>query len=250
MARFGKWIAGGIGWAIAGPIGALIGFLFGTVMDNTVITVDDYTSTDTNNNQSSSNSTTIGAFNASLTILIAAVMKADGKIVRSELDYVKNFFVNQFGKEKAKEATLMLRDILKQDIPVQSVCSQISYYMDYSSRLQLLNLLFRISLADGNISAAEQNLISDISNYLNISSTDYVSIKNMFIPETDSAYKILGIEPTATDEEVKKAYRQIAMKYHPDRVAYLGEDHKKAAEEKFKKVNEAYELIKKERNIV
>jgi DnaJ like chaperone protein len=121
--------------------------------------------------------------------------------------------------------------------------------MDYSSRLQLLHLLFNISDADGDINASEIEAIEKMSGYLGIASSDYVSIRNMFVPETDSSYKILEVEPTATDEDVKKAYRRMAMKYHPDRVSHLGEEFRKTADEKFKKVNEAYEKIKKERNM-
>ena len=185
----------------------------------------------------------------SLLVLVAAVMKADGKVVKSELDYVKQFFVRQFGQESAKQALLMLKDILKQDIPVRDVCLQIKGNMDYSSRLQLLHLLFNISLADATIHASEIQIIEKISGYLGVASNDFLSIKNMFIPETDSSYKILEIEPSASNDEVKKAYRKMAMKYHPDKVSHLGEEFRKTADEKFKKVNEAYEKIKKERNM-
>ena len=100
------------------------------------------------------------------------------------------------------------------------------------------------------INALELEAIEKMSGYLGIASSDFVSIRNMFVPETDSSYKILEIEQTATDEEVKKAYRRMAMKYHPDKVSHLGEEFRKSAEDKFKKVNEAYEKIKKERNII
>ena len=122
--------------------------------------------------------------------------------------------------------------------------------MDYSSRLQLLQLLFNISIADGAVDKTELDVISMISDYLNLSSQDFNSIKNMFIPEVDSYYKILGIERDASDDEIKKAYRKMAMKYHPDKVGHLGDDYKKNAEEKFKKVSEAYEKIKSERGLI
>jgi len=140
--------------------------------------------------------------------------------------------------------------VLKKEIPVMEVCHQIRSHMDYPSRLQLLQLLFSISLADGAVNSSEQELVSSIAGYLNITPQDYASIKNMFVPETDSSYKILGVEQTATDDEVKKAYRKMAVKYHPDKVGHLGEDYKKSAEEKIKKINEAYEKIKKERGMV
>jgi DnaJ like chaperone protein len=240
MARLGKWIGGGLGFVMGGPIGALLGFMMGSVVDSTT-SATTYTTT---------RRTVPGDFIMSLLVLVAAMMKADGKVLKSELDYVKRFFVQQFGESASQEVLVMLRDILKQDIPVRDVCTQINRSMDYSSRLQLLHLLFNIANADGYVHTLEIEAIERMSGYLGISSSDYVSIKNMFVPETDSAYKILEIEPTATNDEVKKAYRRMAMKYHPDKVSHLGEEFKKAADEKFKKVNEAYKKIKKERNIV
>ena len=100
------------------------------------------------------------------------------------------------------------------------------------------------------IHSSEIEIIEKIASYLGVASVDFLSIKNMFIPETDSSYKILEIEPASSNEEVKKAYRKMAMKYHPDKVSHLGEDFRKSADEKFKMVNEAYEKIKNERNIV
>jgi len=241
MGRFGKWLGGGLGFVMGGPIGGLLGFLVGSMVDSTTISSSSYPSADTR--------TTPGAFGVSLLVLIAAVMKADGKVVKSELDYVKQFFVRQFGRNSAIEASKMLRDLLKQDIPLRDVCQQIGTNMDYSSRLQLLHLLFNVSLADGSLHHSEIEIIDRISGYMGISPTDFLSIKNMFVPETDSSYKILEIEKTATNDEVKKAYRRMAMKYHPDKVGHLGDDFKKSADEKFKKVNEAYEKIKKERKM-
>ena len=241
MGRFGKWIGGGLGWVMGKTIGGLLGFLFGSLIDSAT--------TETQAPYEGKRKTTPGAFGVSLLVLIAAVMKADGKVVKSELEYVKQYLKIQFGQEIAAEATLLLRDILKQDIPLKDVCRQIADNMDYSSRLQLMHLLFGVSIADSNVNQLEQSVIEKIAEYLRISDSDFVSIRNMFIPETDSAYKILEIERSASDEEVKKAYRRMAMKYHPDKVSYLGEDYKKSAGEKFRKVQEAYEKIKKERNM-
>jgi DnaJ like chaperone protein len=241
MGRFAKWIGGGLGFVMGGPLGAVLGFLVGSMVDSATLQTAVYTE--------SPRRTAPGDFGMSLLVLIGAMMKADGKVVKAELDYVKQFFIRQFGPESAREALLMLKDILKQDIPVKDVCIQISRNMDYSSRLQLIHLLFNISISDNEINPAELAAIEKMAGYLGITSSDFLSIKNMFIPETDSSYKILETEPSATDEDVKKAYRKMAMKYHPDKVSHLGEEFRKSAEEKFKKVNEAYEKIKKERNI-
>jgi DnaJ like chaperone protein len=242
MGIFGKWLGGGLGFVMGGPMGGLLGFLVGSLLDSTTDQSSSY--------NTKTIRTTKGDFGMSLLVLVAAVMKADGKVVKSELDYVKQFFVRQFGQESAKEALLILKDIIKQEIPVRDICVQISRNMDYSSRLQLLHLLFNVSLADGKIHPAELEIIGKISGALGVASNDFLSIKNMFIPETDSSYKILEIDPSSSNDELKKAYRRMAMKYHPDKVSHLGDDFRKTADEKFKKVNEAYEKIKKERNMV
>ncbi len=241
MGNYGKWIGGGLGFVMGGPIGAILGFIAGSVVDNTTIRTATYTS--------QPYQTRPGDFGMSLLVLVAAMMKADGKVVKAELDYVKEFFVRQFGQTSAREALVMLRDILKKDIPVKDVCVQISENMDYSSRLQLLHLLFGIAISDSAIHPSELEAVEKMSDYLGIATSDFISIKNMFVPETDSSYKILEIEPSASNEEVKKAFRKMAMKYHPDKVSHLGEDFRKTADEKIKKVNEAYEKIKKERNM-
>lgn len=243
MGFFGKWLGGGLGFVMGGPIGGLLGFIVGSAIDETTGQFNTYTS-------QSPARTSQGDFVMSLLVLIAAVMKADGKVVRSELDYVKHFFVNQFGKESAQQVLLMLKDILNKDIPVRDVCIQIRGNMDYSSRLQLLHLLFNLSSVDTFIHKSEIDLLETISVNLGVAPNDFLSIKNMFIPETDSSYKILEVEPSASNDEIKKAYRRMAVKYHPDKVSHLGEEFKKTADEKFKKVNEAYERIKRERNIV
>ena len=238
MGKFGKWIAGGLGWALFGPIGGILGFALGSIFET-----PEFAKT------KGSSATTTGSFAMSLLVLVAAVMKADGRVLKSELDYVKKYFIQSFGEDSAAEAIKMLRDILNQNIPIQSVGVQIKQNLDYSSRLQMLHLLFGVAQADGKVDVSELNMIASIAGYIGLSSKDFESIKSMFVEDVDSAYKILEIDRNATDDEVKKAYRKMAVKYHPDKVSHLGEDFQKKAKEKFQKVNDAYEKIKKERGL-
>ena len=238
-----KWIAGGLGWAFFGPIGGIIGFIAGSVFGNNEA-VKQY-------QQSNSNTeTTTGGYMMSLLILVAAVMKADGRLKKSELNYIRQNLVRSFGEQSAEQGMLILRDLLKQNIPVNDVCQQIKMNLDYSSLLQMMHFLVGIAQSDGIIDQSEQTILEQIGAILGITDNDFRSIRSMFVNEVDSAYKILEIPSSATNEEVKKAYRKMAMKYHPDRVSYLGEDVQKAAREKFEKVNEAYKKIEKDRNLV
>jgi DnaJ like chaperone protein len=132
---------------------------------------------------------------------------------------------------------------------VADVARQIGQHLDNSSKLQLLQFLFGIAKADGHTHEAEVKIIQLISNYMGVASSDFTSIKSMFYNDIHVAYSVLGLEKTATNDEIKKAYRKMAIEYHPDKVAYLGEDVQKSANEKFQKLIAAYDSIKKERGI-
>lgn len=240
MGKFAKYIGGGLGWVFGGPLGALAGFFIGSIID--------VANTETKNYRGNTNKTTPGGFIVSLLVLVAAVMKADGKVTKAELEYVKQFFVRNFGTSEAHEALLMLRDLLKQNIPVRDVCSQIRMNMDRPTRLQLLSFLCGIAHVD-KIHQGEYNLLDNIALNLGLTNEEFRSAYSMYVQNVDWAYDMLEITKDATDEEVKKAYKKMAIKLHPDKVEYLGEDFKKAANEKFQKLNMAYEQIKKERNM-
>lgn len=195
-------------------------------------------------------STTTNDVPTILMALSAAVMKADGKVLRAELDYVKAFFAQQFGPQFSAQHLQVLKRFLDSgDIPLQQICNDIRMRMQPEVRVQLIHYLFGIAKADGDVSTAELNVIQHISNLLGISSTDFESVKNMFYRNVDSDYKVLGVDASASDDEVKKAYRQMAIKFHPDKVAQMGEEYQKGAKEKFQKIQEAYEAIKKRRGM-
>ena len=247
--KYGKWIGGGLGWAFGGPLGALFGFAVGSMFDGVETAPATRSYSDSYSKTSYRHQTTHNDFVMSLLALSAAIMKADGSSKKSELAYIKNFFTWQFGAAKTSEAMMLLRDLLKRDIPLKQVSEQIRYNMEHALRLQLLHYLFGIAQADGHVDKREVDLILTISGYLGISQKDYESILGMFYKDVANAYAILEIEETVSDDQVKKAYRRMAVKYHPDKVTHLGEEFRQAAKEKFIKVKDAYELIKKERDI-
>lgn len=244
-----KWIGALIGFSIFRFPGAMLGFVIGGLFDRRgdVEWDEQFTTRDRYTGQQAQQRTATGDFAASLLVLTAAVMKADGKVLKSELEYVRRFYIQQFGEAKTKEQMRALRDLLKQPIDTRSVGHQIRYQMQHASRLQLLHYMFGIAKADGEISDSEILEIRRISGYLGIGNMDFESIKAMFVRETGGDFKILEITQEATDDQIKKAYRKMAMKYHPDKVAHLGEKVMNQAEDKFRKVQEAYENIKKVR---
>ncbi|MDR1762208.1 MAG: TerB family tellurite resistance protein [Bacteroidales bacterium] len=245
MAKLGKFIGAAAGFALGGPIGALVGFALGSMFDNTTISVQQ--------GEQAFSRATPRDFALSLIVLIAAVMKADGSVRRAELDFVKAYLLQAFGQQKTEQLLHVLRDVLKKPIPLYEVCMQIRSNMSYASRLELVHFLLKLAVSDAQYSEPEKHIITQIAHYLGITPTDFDSIHaSLRISTTDdieNAYTVLEISEDATDDEVKKAYKKMAVKYHPDKVSHLGEEVQKSATEKFKKVNEAYEKIKKQRDI-
>lgn len=183
-----------------------------------------------------------------LMALSAAVMKADGKVLKAELDYVKSFFSQQFGNQFTSEHLKVLKKFLDaKHIPIDQICNDIKTRMPAEVRVQLVHYMFGIAKADGNVDESEMKVIQNIAQKLGVSQIDFESVKNMFYRDVNSDYKILGIDASATDSEVKKAYRKMAISHHPDKVASMGEEYQKGAQEKFMKIQEAYENIKKTR---
>jgi DnaJ like chaperone protein len=253
---FSKWIGASIGWSFGGPIGAIIGLALGGMVDamakgngNPLLgerqTGRRQTRYRTRPRQRPQ--TQSGDFEVSLLVLASIIIKADDHQDQRELDFVRKQFTSMYGKERANHAFKLFKNISKQNISTRQVCNQIRQMMDHPSRLQLLHFLFGIARADTHVTESEISQIYTISGYLGISSKDFESIKAMFFTSTENAYKILEIEQSATVEEIKKAYRKMAKKYHPDRVIHLGKEHQAGAEAKFRQVQEAYEQLQKEK---
>lgn len=237
---YGKWIGGVLGWAVLGPLGAIIGYYIGSALE------DDSRSesgTDPRYDQGERNS-----FLISLLVLSAAVIKADGKVTSAEIAKLREFFARNFGAQAANEAEKIVKEIVHKDFNIYEVCGQVRSCMDYSQRMQLYHYLVSLGACDG-LMQCEVDILEVIATNIGLSKGDADSILAVFRPSNDANYRILGISPEATDEEVKKAYRRMAVKYHPDKVATLGEDVQKAAEEKFKAVSQAYDAICRERGI-
>ena len=201
-------------------------------------------------------------FELNLLSLCSLVIKANGTVTQAELDFVRAQFVRLYGKERANEVFRSFNELIKgRELDATRIAIYVRVRTTYETRLQILYFLFGIAESDGVISEEEVRQIREIAYHFAIENSDFESIKAMFGSSQNNnnphnttpnalakAYAILGLQPNATAEEVKQAYRNMAKKYHPDRVITEDAAIKKGAEEKFKQVQEAYELICKYQN--
>lgn len=241
----GKIFGAGLGWVLGGgPIGAVIGMAIGSMFDNSKVVVE-------KGNSGRRPITQQGDFSLAMVVLSAAVMKADGKLLKSELEFVKRFFVQQFGEDVAKEQMLLLREVLKQDLNLEEICADIKRNMRIIERRLIMQYLFSLAKADGVLDISELRILERIALFIGIDSSDFVSMKTMFgaAENTENFYQTLGVDASISDEDLKKTYRKLVLQYHPDKVAHLGAEHAESAKQKFQKIQAAYSKIKQQRGL-
>ena len=257
---YGKWIGGIVGFMAAGPLGALAGYAIGSMLENN----DDDNYSGGGYGSRTTESSTYGQRNSflfSMLVMASYIIKADGKVMHSEMEFVRQFLRVNFGEAAVAEGNQILLNLFEQRKQMDAnnpqafkntiyECGmQIRQNMGYEERLQLFNFLAKIAQSDGSICQAEIDALKEVATAMGLSAQEVESMLKLGGNTLEQAYKVLEIEPTATDDEVKAAYRKLALKHHPDRVATLGEDVKKAAEEKFQQINNAKEMIYKARGM-
>ena len=266
---FGKWIGGIFGLFAGGPLGALAGYAFGSLFDS----FNEASSTASDKNESSYNRQyarsrsshtpqdeegSRNGFLFAMMVLSAHIIQADGKIMHSEMECMRQFLRQNFGEGSVAQGEQIIRklfDYRKQkgesdwQQQISACCKQIARVLNQGQRLVLLQYLVAIAQADGSVAQAELDSLHQLASNLRLNPDEVDQMLGMGKDSLEDAYKVLGITPDATDDEVKKAYRKMALKHHPDKVATLGEDVKKAAEQKFKDISAAKDKIYKARGL-
>lgn len=256
----GKWIGGILGFMTMGPLGGLAGFALGSLLDDNNglfgRTYEKGQAEAEKYNEGQRNS-----FLFSMLVMASYIIRADGRIMHSEMEFVRRFLRVNFGEEAVSQGEHILLNLFEQrkqmdrqnpmafKQTIQDCGAQMAANLSYEQRLQLLDFLVNIAKSDGNVCTAEIEALKEVALSMRLSIKEVESMLNLSGNSLEEAYKVLEITPNATNEEVRAAYRRLALKHHPDRVATLGEDVKKAAEEKFQQINNAKERIYKARGI-
>ena len=251
----GKWIGGIMGFMAFGPLGALAGYALGSLLESSFNAQFEQTGGQDEIAGSDPNVGQRNSFLFSMLVMASYIIRADGKIMHSEMEYVRTFLRNNFGAQAETDGDKILRNLFEERKRMEQKDSmafrntihdcgaQIAANMSYEQRLQLLNFLVMIAKSDGSVCEAEIEALKEVAQAMQMSAKEIDSMLNLTGNSLEEAYKVLEISPDATDQEVRKAYRSLVLKHHPDKVATLGEDIRKAAEVKMQQINDAKERI-------
>lgn len=259
---YGKWIGAWIGGALGGGIlGALAGFALGSIYDMLSDDGKDREAASGFSAGEQAGSRAEGERNGflfSMMVLSAHIIQADDRIMHSEMEFMRRFLRQNFGESAAvqgEEILLRLFDYHKRnsrdvwDMQIQEACAQMRMAMPEEHRMQLLAFLMDIAKADGRVDDTEIAALRSVADGLGLPQSVFDQMFALGGNSLDDAYKVLGLSPEATDEEVRNAYRSLVRKHHPDRVATLGDDVKEAAKKKMQEINDAKERIYKARGL-
>ncbi len=234
MAKYEKWLGAGLGFVVGGPMGSMIGYAAGEQIGKPA--------------KKYSNTANTSEFETNLILLASALIKADGRVTREELDFVRSFFTDHFDPVHIEEKMAILHHCLERQYNTRKACDDLRISASMSTRVQILHFLFDIAIADTDLSQRERDTIFVIAGWLNINDIDFDRIRQSYIAEV-KRYNIFGLPHTATFEEIKAAYRRLVLEYHPDRNIDLPPAQQKALAAKFRQVQDAFEQIRAERGI-
>lgn len=247
MSWIGKIFGGGIGLMLGGPLGAILGATIGHSLLDQQHTAAKGTFSDLDRRQA--------IFFTAIFAMLGKMAKADGNVSKEELQVVEQFISHnlQLDAEARQFAIGVFNEAKDSDVDFDAYARQFAEVFHHEPQLRNMfyELLFTLAMADGVLHPAEDLLLKSAPGLLNLPASLYEVLRRRFVNDLAPMYAILGLTDSATDSEVKKAYRQMATEYHPDKIIAKGlpDDFHKFAEDKFKQINEAHESIMASRQV-
>jgi DnaJ like chaperone protein len=250
MGWLGKMVGGTIGFALGGPLGAIAGAVFGHMFD-----ADDHQRQFAKDRLLTPDERAQMAFFVASFSMLAKMVKADGKISESEIESVRRFMSVdlRLNAQSMHAAEMIFKTAMNSPQTFDQFALQ--FYQQFHDQSQLMemmiDILLRVAVADGDLNDAEDRLVATAVRIFNIPSDVYQKIKKRYIRDSDKYYAILGCAKTDTDEQIKHQYHKLVLDFHPDTISSKGlpEEFIQFANDKFREIQQAYEMVKKERNL-
>lgn len=236
------WLFGaGLGWFIGGPLGAIVGAaLQHALSQSDQVRIEE--------DRAPTNEETI--FVANLVAIMTRICMADGHISKEERAVIHRFFEQSLGYSGRELLIIdaMIDETNRRNPDLTQICLAFKRFANHEQRLILLDLAYNIATVDHVVTAGEEQAINELVSALGITAEEHSRIRARHaVAKRNDHYAVLGLDPTAGKEEIKKAYRALAIQYHPDKVVHLGKELADFAHVKFQEINDSYQAIRKER---
>lgn len=266
MSWWGKLLGGSFGYMLGGPLGALLGAAIGHKFDSGIT---DFTRFE---NLRSGNTERIQtAFFTTTFLVMGHLAKADGRVSESEIAQAK-FIMDQMQltPDQKKAAIALFNEGKSESFDLHAVIAQFKKESGRRRNLEqmFIEIIITTAMADGELDPEEREILLTICKQLGFSKFALDKLIQMLQAQQhysaggkagqqpryntiEDAYNVLGVEKTASDGEVKKAYRKLMSQHHPDKLISRGlpEEMLKIATEKTQEIKAAYDQIKQERNL-
>lgn len=232
MAKYEKWLGAGLGFMVGGPIGGLLGFITGAMVER-------------GNGDAKEISQNVSEFEVNLMVLASHFIKIDGRVSMSEIQFTEQFLNTHFDSQHSNERRQILNHCLQKEYDLHIACDQIRMNTQHATKVQVVRFLMDLALCDGELSEREHYFIFRIAGFLNVNDVEYRRIRTEHTQAPKvSLYEILEVRETATYEEIRASYRKLVLKYHPDRNKDANEAERKKLAAKFQQIQEAYDILK------
>ena len=259
MSWFGKIIGGTLGYAIGGPLGALVGIALGHHLGRQA-------TANRGPDLDSQERTQISFFTATFSVM-GAVAKADGQVTRDEIRFADRVMDEmELTGDRRKLAVQFFNEGKKADFPLDEILAQLRSECRYSTHLitMFIEILMHAAFADGELHPRERTLLEHICVRLRLPVDELTRLEAMMRAQghmrgspgpdalsTDDAYAILGVEETCPDADLKRAYRRMMSRHHPDKLVAKGlpEEMMRVATEKTREIKAAYDHLKRVRGL-
>ena len=243
MSIWGKIIGGTTGFALGGPLGAIIGIMIGGSFDRSARKLS---SSNQISQQQKQN-----VFALCIIVLSAKIAKADGQVTKEEIYTFKEKFNIQ--AEEMSEVSKIFNEAKKSSFGFKNIADQVGNLFSDNKVLleQLLNNLFYIAEADGLISSNEVEVLRSISQSFHFNETDFQRIFHSRLNNKESdPYKILGVTREDSDNNIRKKWIELSKEHHPDYLIAKGmpKEFIKEANKELSSINLAYDKIKELRD--
>jgi len=186
-----------------------------------------------------------------LCTLFVELARVDGEVVREEVRVMREYFQQDLGFEGSalNRVRNQLKAAIASSAELDDAARKVRDALEPSARAFLLDALYDLALADGELKRSEQDALRKLASVLEVGEEAHRKVTERYFGKGETHFAKLGLTSAATDEEIRAAFKKLAAQHHPDKVASQGPKAVEAANRRFLEIKDAYEELRRLRGI-